>query len=146
MPILHDSAVRSSIENRLAKLTKTTKPAWGKMSVDQMLWHVNQAMDASLGRVHLTQDRAPLPRALIRTIVLYVPWTKNAPTNKGFIPQTAHDFDAELARCRALISEISALPIEQAPAPHPMFGQMTGRQQSHLHAKHLDHHLRQFGV
>jgi hypothetical protein len=27
-----------------------------------------------------------------------------------------------------------------------MFGKMSGREVSRLHAKHLDHHLRQFGV
>jgi hypothetical protein len=29
---------------------------------------------------------------------------------------------------------------------HPVFGRMTGEQVSHLHAKHLNHHLTQFGV
>lgn len=116
------------------------------MSVAQMLWHVNQAMDAALGRLALPNERPPIPRAVIRFAVLYMPWSKNAPTSKAFIAKEAHDFSTEAARCRALIADIVARNIDQPPPDHPVFGQMTGAQQSRLHAKHLDHHLKQFGV
>ena len=116
------------------------------MSVGQMLWHVNQAMETALGRVQPDPKGLPIPAPVMRFLVLKMPWTKNAPTNKAFIPTTQHDFDTEIARCRALVTEIAARPIESAPPMHPVFGQMTGQQQSQLHAKHLDHHLKQFGV
>jgi hypothetical protein len=146
MPLLHDPAVRASVEARLARLTPTSRPTWGKMSVGQMLWHVNQAMETALGRVQPHPKGAPVPAAVMRFLVLNMPWTRNAPTNKAFVPNQDHDFAAELARCRRLVAEIAAQAIEQPPPLHPMFGQMTGQQQSQLHAKHLDHHLRQFGV
>jgi hypothetical protein len=146
MPLLHDPAVRASLESRLARLTPASRPAWGKMSVGQMLWHVNQAMETALGRVQPDPKGAPIPAAVMRFLVLKMPWTKNAPTNKAFIPDREHEFTTELARCRQLVAEVTARAIEHAPPKHPAFGHMTGQQQSQLHAKHLDHHLRQFGV
>ena len=111
-----------------------------------MLWHVNQALGTALGRVQLADERPPIPTFVIRFAVLNLPWTRNAPTNSAFVARKEHDFDQELAKCRALIAEIVARDIDVAPPLHPVFGQMTGQQQSRLHAKHLDHHLKQFGV
>ena len=116
------------------------------MSVGQMLWHVNQAMDAALGRLELPREKPPIPKAVIRFLVLYMPWSKNAPTSKAFIAKQEYDFRSEADRCRKLMAEVVARNIDHAPPDHPVFGQMTGAQQSRLHAKHLDHHLKQFGV
>lgn len=146
MALLHDPAVRASVEARLAKLKPDTRPAWGKMSVDQMLWHVNQALGTALGKVEPEANNIPIPRSLMRFLVLNMPWTKNAPTNPAFIPRQQYDFNTELTRCRTLIADIVAQPVDKAPPHHPTFGHMSGAQQSRLHAKHLDHHLRQFGV
>ena len=144
--LLHDAATRSSIDARLGQLTPASRPLWGKMSVDQMLWHVNQAMAADLGHISPPIDKSPLPRPVMRFLVLNMPWPKGAPTNKMFEAIAQHDFHEQLARCRGLIAEITARSLDHPPSRHPMFGTMTCRAQSRLHAKHLDHHLRQFGV
>ncbi|HEX5068573.1 MAG TPA: DUF1569 domain-containing protein [Vicinamibacterales bacterium] len=144
--VIHDPAVRASIEARLAKLTADSKGQWGQMAVDQMLWHVNQALATALGRVQQSPKNIPIPAAVMRFAVLKMPWTKNAPTNPSLITGERHDFALERARCLALIADICARPVDVAPPYHPTFGQMTGQQQSQLHAKHLNHHLTQFGV
>jgi len=146
MPMLHDPDVHKDLEARLSRLHADAKPKWGRMSVDQMLWHVNQAMGTALGKVQPDPGGPPIPAALLRFLVLKMPWTRNAPTNKAFIAGERYDFNAELARCRSLMREIVAQDVDKAPPLHPAFGQMTGRQQSQLHAKHLNHHFTQFGV
>ncbi len=146
MPFLHDPAVRASIESRLKQLRPDSRPAWGKMSADQVLWHLNQGLGTALGHITPPVDKAPLPRPVIRWIVLNLPWPKNAPTNPSFIARGPYDFEAERARCLALVAECAARPIDQAQPIHPMFGAMTGRDQSRLQAKHLDYHLKQFGL
>jgi hypothetical protein len=146
MPVIHDPAVRTAIEARVRQLTPDTRGRWGKMSVDQMLWHVNTAMAVSIGVEQVQQDRAPIPRSWIKFLALRMPWTRNAPTNPGFVAKTEHDFETERARCLKLIGQIVERPIGGVWDDHPMFGKMTGRDVSELTAKHLNHHLHQFGV
>ncbi len=146
MAFVHDPAVRSSIEQRLAGLRADMRPRWGKMSVDQMLWHVNQAMGVPLGETTPGPERPPIPKAIIRFLVLNMPWMKGAPTNSAFIARKQYDFEAERARCRQLLGKLTARPMDGAWPEHPIFGKMSGRDVSKLQAKHLDHHLTQFGV
>ena len=79
MPILHDAAVRTSIEARVRALRPDAIPRWGKMSVDQMLWHVNQALAVAAGRLTPAANKVPVPRSLIKFAALNLPWTRNAP-------------------------------------------------------------------
>ena len=145
MAILHDPAVRGSIETRLRKLTPDTAPRWGRMSSDQMLWHVNQALAVAVGELTLPPEKPPLPRAVIKFMVLRLPWMKNGPTSPAFVAKGKHDFEAERSRCLRLIDMLVRRPIDEPWPAHQFFGPMSGREVSTLHAKHLDHHLRQFG-
>ena len=146
MTLLHDTATRASLENRLGKLQPATRAAWGRMSAAQMLWHVNQSMAVALGEAELDSAKPPLPRAVIKFMVLNLPWVKNAPTNKALVARDDCDFNAELARCRRLLVEFTARPLDGPAQDHPVFGTMTVTDQSRLHAKHLDHHFKQFGI
>ena len=144
--ILHDHAIRSSIEKRLRLLRPDTKPQWGKMSVDQMLWHVNQATAVHLGKSEVGPDRPPIPKGMLKFVVLRMPWGKGAPTNSAFKAQKVYEFDSELERCFNLIAEFTARPLDAQWPEHPIFGPMSGAEASRLQAKHLDHHLKQFGA
>jgi len=116
------------------------------MSVDQMLWHVNESLAVFTGEKKLPAGKPPLPPAILKFAVLKLPWMKNAPTNPSFVAKASHDLDAEKTRCLRLIDAIVQRPIEGLWIAHPDFGPMTGQEVSRLQAKHLDHHLRQFGA
>ena len=146
MTLLHEPAVQSSLLARLDKLRSDSAPRWGKMSVDQMLWHVNQGLDATVGRIEPEKMRMPLPAAALKLMVLNLPWMKGAPTNPRFIATARYDFARELERCRQLVNEVAAHSLDELASQHPVLGRMAGRDHSRLQAKHLDHHLRQFGV
>lgn len=147
MAELHDPTCRAEIQKRLRALRPDAQRRWGKMSVSQMLWHVNEAMEGALGRIQADAMKIPLPRPILKFLVLNAPWGKGAPTLKRWVPQhDSHDFAAEQARCLRLVDELAAKPLDDAWADSPTLGRMTGRQVSRLHAKHLNHHLTQFGV
>jgi hypothetical protein len=146
MPMLHDPAIRSSIETRLAAIRPDSPRQWGSMTVDQMLWHVNQFLAASLGEGTLEKQKSPMPAFLMRFFLLYMPWPKSAPTNKSAIAKRQHDLEAERARCKELIARFVSRPIDGAWPEDPSFGPATGTFASKLQAKHLDHHFRQFNA
>ena len=146
MAQLHDERCRADIQRRLKSLRPDAERRWGKMSVAQMLWHVNEAMEGALGRIKADAMKVPLPRPVLKFLVLNAPWGKGAPTLKRWIPQhDSYDFASERDRCCRLVDEIAARPLEDAWPDSPTLGRMTGKDVSRLHAKHLNHHLTQFG-
>jgi hypothetical protein len=147
VPQLHDAQYKTEILRRLGALRPDSERRWGKMSVSQMLWHVNEAMEGALGRIQAEPMKVPLPRPLLKFLVLNAPWGKGAPTLKRWIPKAeTYDFTAERDRCCRLLEEIASKSMDDAWADSPTLGRMTGRDVSRLHAKHLNHHLTQFGA
>jgi DinB superfamily len=146
MALLHDAPTRRAIETRLGALRPDTTPRWGRMSVDQMLWHANRALDVVLGQYAMPPEKAPLPKPVMKFIVLKLPWAKNMPTSPHFVAKEHYDFEAERLRCLRLVDMLVQRPLTEAWPDHPFFGPMSGREVSTLMAKHLSHHLGQFCV
>jgi hypothetical protein len=149
MPVLHDGATRASLKQRLATRRPDATRRWGTMSVDQMLHHVNHALNSALGREPASLEiPVPLPAWLGKWIVLYVPWPKGSPTAREWISTSDHyDFETEQRRALDLIDEVAAVPIAGPDWPqHHLFGDVGGDYWSRVNAKHLDHHLRQFSA
>jgi len=98
------------------------------MSADQMLWHCNQVLSTSLDDIQVVPRRPPIP---------------TAPEYKS---EVSRDFEAERKRCLELIDRLTARKIEEDGWGPAVFGKISGREWSRLQAKHLDHHLKQFGA
>ncbi len=96
MPMLHDPTVRSSIEARLNAIRADSPRKWGSMSVDQMLWHVNQFLSASIGEGTLETQRSPIPAPIMKVLLLYMPWPKSAPTNKRAVAKGKYDLETSV--------------------------------------------------
>jgi len=101
-------------------------------------------------------DRIPprmgLPSILGRLIKSKViggdaPFRPNSPTAKELVITDERDFNAERNRLTVLIDRFAAAgPAGCTKHPHTFFGRMTPDEWAILTYKHLDHHLRQFGV
>src|SRR5262245_65307360 len=103
MRSVHDAAYRASLQSRIKALTTQSARRWGKMAPDQMLWHINFGMTVALGEATITPKKAPLPRPVLKFIVLNMPWPKGAPTAPEFLAGDRYDFEAERARALQLI-------------------------------------------
>jgi hypothetical protein len=145
MPIFHDAGMPEQFKRRFQALTPESRPTWGKMTVGQMLWHVCIPLAESLGE-HTTTRTLPLPKFIARFMILYGPWGKGAPTRPDMLAKETRDFATEQARLLALMDRVGQKPMESAWPESANMGAMSGKQWSWLHYKHLDHHLRQFGV
>ena len=143
--LLHDPGVHAGLKRRVQSLTRDTKRQWGKMSIGQMLFHVNLVLSESLGDYKGERSIKGLPRPLVRWVILNLPWGKGAPTRPDMVVKDEHDFEKEKARCLAMLDRCVAKPMD-AEWPEAANFPMTGRHWSQLNFRHLDHHLRQFGV
>jgi hypothetical protein len=75
------------------------------------------------------------------------PMRRNSPTAKILIVQDERDLETERTRLCGLIDRFaSAGPAGCTKHPHAFFGPLTPDEWAILMYKHLDHHLRQFGV
>jgi hypothetical protein len=145
--ILHDLTVRDSLKERVNSLQPETPRRWGRMTVDQMLWHVNRGLENALGRYEVKEQKIPLPSAIVKFVVFNLPWRKGkTPTAREFVAREHYDFAAEQARLLRLIDEMCAKPLDASWCRSSFMGPMTGRDWSRLQAKHLNHHLSQFGA
>ena len=145
--LLHDSVVRDQIKQRAAALQPDAVRRFGRMTVDQMLWHVNCGLENALGRFDVKDHKLPLPYSVVKFLVLNVPWRKGkTPTAREFLAKGQYDFATERARLLRLIDEVSSKPLDAPWGKSSFMGPMSGRDWSRLQAKHLDHHLSQFGV
>jgi hypothetical protein len=75
------------------------------------------------------------------------PFKKNMPTAPEFIVKKKPGFEAEKDKLINLIKSFSQNGHGGiTKETHPFFGKMTMEEWDALQYKHLDHHLRQFGV
>jgi hypothetical protein len=146
MQTIHDAQYRATLQSRIRALGPASTRRWGKMSVDQMLWHVNQVLETALGRNVVQPRKLPLPVPIMKFLVLNLPWPKGVPALPEFVAKQAFDLEAERSRCLRLIDELSSRDIAGEWPRNPAFGSVTGTEVSRLQAKHVNHHLKQFGV
>jgi len=144
--MLHDSTYRSDVVKRIRALRPDSLRQFGKMSVDQMLWHVNCALENAVGKRPIAAAKIPIPKPVLKFMVMNLPWKKGNPTAPEFVASGSYDFEGERAKCIQLVETLASKPMTEPWDDHPAFGRMSGRDVSRLHAKHLNHHLTQFGA
>lgn len=143
---LFDSKVKQNIIDRVNKLTPQTQHLWGKMTVSQMLSHCQMPIGVAFGSHKLEGNFIlKLIGHLFKSVLFNEkPYKLGLPTDKSFIITETKDFDLEK---KLLLEKIEQFSEESLSAnPHPLFGKLTNEQWSKATWKHLDHHLRQFGV
>lgn len=147
MMIVHDPAVLASLTERLNRLNPASQRQWGRMTVDQMLWHLNEGFEMGLGRRVVSKMNVPIPRFLIKFFVFNVPWPRGKTrTHPDLEAKATYDFATERARTIQLLGEIVAKPLDSQWPDSYAIGPMSGKEWSRLSAIHVDHHLKQFGV
>lgn len=144
---LFDPTVKQEIIHRINTLHPDSQPQWGKMNVAQMLAHLQMPIAIAYG------THQPKGSFLLRLIgPLFKsklwddkPWKQGLPTDPTFLTVgTGKEFEQEKSTLLDLINRFSESAI--VGEKHPIFGKMTKENWSKATWKHVDHHLRQFGV
>lgn len=148
MKSLYNPASNQDIIDRINQLSPHSLSHWGKMTVSQMMEHCQAPIKVAFGELTLKQNLIGLlfGRIAKKKLVEDKPFDPNIPTAKEFI--ITHEPDFDVAKT-ALIDRVSRF--QQGPSviknlKHPFFGPMTPEEWDISQWKHLDHHLRQFGV
>ena len=156
--VVEDNAMNRRVVDahiaRINRLRADTKPLWGKMNAAQMLAHVakpyEMVCDPDYARTH---KRPPaVMRFLLKTFLKPIvvgekPYAKNSRTAPEFIVADERDIEVERRRLIAYINQVQAWGTSHFDGKdNHSFGVMTAQEWNNLFAKHLEHHLTQFGV
>lgn len=147
---IYDSRYTQDQIERINNLTPTTTPIWGKMSVDQMLAHINVSYDMTF------TEQYPQPNAVAKFFITLLakkqvvgpkPYPKNGRTAPQFIISDQRNFDVEKKKLISYIAKVQGLGTEHFEGKEShSFGRLTATEWNVLFGKHLEHHLIQFGV
>jgi hypothetical protein len=145
--LLSDS---NEVINRIQRLNADSIPLWGKMAVGQMLAHCNVTYEMVYDTIHPKPN--PVLEFILKmfiknTVVNDVPYKHNSNTAPQFLIKDSKDFEKEKARLINFIIKTQELGESyfEGKESHS-FGKLTKNEWNNMFYKHLDHHLRQFGV
>jgi hypothetical protein len=150
MKNLFEPQTVAEVQARISKLQPDSQPLWGTMNSAQAAAHCSGGLEWAVG------DSVP-PRMLVGSIIGKMikplvlrddaPMRRNSPTARTLVIADKRELAAEQGRLSGLITRFVANGSAGCTAnPHSFFGRLTPGEWAILMYKHVDHHLRQFGV
>jgi hypothetical protein len=148
MPNLFNTAAADQFIDRLNKIEPGQTPLWGKMNAAQMCSHCLAPFAVYYGELKMKQSLVGIlfGRMAKKKLFANKPWPQGLPTAKEFVRGDDRELDAEREKLVKQVRRFAEDPNTPAIPKHPFFGKMSTDEWAMLASKHLDHHLRQFGV
>lgn len=145
-----ETNANAALISRLFRLMPDAQRRWGTMTAGQMLVHCADQLRVSRGDKPVTSLRVP---GLLKPLLKWFFVTRV----KQFKPnmKTLYELDAKggltppvsfAADHTALLDLLKPSRYSPAGINHPLFGHLSAQEFGEITWKHLDHHLRQFGV
>ena len=135
--------------DRILSLSHSSKPIWGKSNVFQMVKYCILSEHMYLGKTRnkrLFIGRIFGSFALKSMLKNSKQLNKNQPTHPIFKITENGDLEPQKKIWINQIKEYNKPKVDFSDFSHPFFGKMNKVQMGQAIYKHIDHHLRQFGV
>ncbi|HWW60677.1 MAG TPA: DUF1569 domain-containing protein [Thermoanaerobaculia bacterium] len=149
MKNLWQPSVRDEMLARMARLTPEARPRWGRMSCGEMLAHVLEGMRMGSGELPARERKTFMRRwPLNELLVQFVPFPRGAKAPREIVTSgRTVDWNGTVDALRDSVVAFETRNAKTFAWPvHPVFGRLSGSSWGRLAYKHMDHHLRQFGV
>jgi hypothetical protein len=149
MPSLFNKNDVQQYVQRINKIKADSKPLWGKMNPAQVMAHCAAPLKMAHGEI---KGKRGLISFLFGKMAKkkYLgagEFEKNLPTDPNFLFANPKEFEEERQRLIAKLNDFAEKgPKAITTEPHSFFGNMSPEEWDIIQAKHLDHHLKQFGV
>ena len=146
MPSLLDPSEREDLLGRFRKLTTGTAPAWGQLTAPRMVCHLSDQLRVALGDLPSKDRSNLLTRSLLRLLVVHTsfePPPAKIKTAPEMLTTQPTSWEEDCGHFESLVQRLAA---SGRLAAHPTFGPLSTEEWGRLSWKHIDHHLRQFGV
>ena len=147
MKNLWDQNARDELSERISLLTPESLPRWGSLTARGMIAHLVDTLKMAMGEIKVREKKHPIRFTPLKQFIIYgPPFPKSSPTSPELIVREAEDWDGECEKLRQTMEAFAARPESRRLPNHPIFGKLSRRTWGALSYKHIDHHLKQFGV
>jgi hypothetical protein len=147
MKTMWDGDAARSVRDRIGTLTPGHTAQWGRMSAPQVVCHLADSLKMALGELAVAPKKLPIRYPPLKQLIIYVaPFPKSAPTAPELLARAPGDWNADVSDLRSLVDRFAARGPSAPWVEHPAFGKLSGRAWGVLAYRHMDHHLKQFGV
>ena len=153
MKNLFEPTLVEDVKRRIMGLHPESERRWGKMPLALVLAHCTSGLQMAMGTIN--PKRAPFPANVIGRLIKPLVFGDDKPIRRNS-PSSPELFTADSIQCeferermqliKAIDSFVSTGAACCSQHPHPFFGPLKPQQWAILMYKHVDHHLRQFGV
>lgn len=147
---LETPATLEALVVRLEKLDTQQQRQWGRMTVHQMVCHLSDSFLVGLGERYASPVDTWWSRNVIKWIALRTPapWPRGIPTRPEVDQERSGTRPDEFARDRARLVALMRRFVQPDArlGRHPIFGAMQRDDWMSWGYRHVDHHLRQFGL
>jgi len=150
MKTIFEKETYDELLTRLGNVSPECERQWGKMTPCQMMEHTARVLEMA------TSEEQPMKQIFLGKAISWIfknsflgekPFGKNAPTGPDYVIKDEPEMEQTRQRLKQLITKFHSLGSEGLDGNvHPFFGKLTGKQWGETQYKHVDHHLRQFGV
>lgn len=145
-----DHSTTEKVLDRLNSLTADSQPQWGKMSIGQMLAHLNVAYEMAYGEKVVKNGafaKFMLKKFVKPIVVGDKPYKRNSRTAPAFLMTDSKEFEKEKERLIAYVRKTEENGGDYFEGKESAsFGPCTSKEWSNMFYKHIDHHFTQFGV
>lgn len=137
--------------NRINNLVEDTHGLWGRMTVDQMLAHCcityEMVYEPEKHKKPGTIAKFILKNFVKHKVVGEKAYPRDSPTAPQFVVEGRRNFNEEKKRLIGFIQKTQQLGSAAFDGKESFsFGKLTSNEWNNMFAKHLNHHLSQFGV
>lgn len=146
---LSDKNIAEDVVKRVEKLQADTVRQWGEMNAAEMLLHCNSC-NREIFEKERSDAKTTIGQYLLRILALYIaPKFKKGLKSEPYHITKGKAEEIEFDQLKSdFIKLIRQFPENTKPLTltHPAFGNISTKQWGIAAYKHVDHHLRQFGV
>ncbi|MEO2204835.1 DUF1569 domain-containing protein [Paenibacillus pabuli] len=148
MNTIFDLSAAKEILGRIDQLNQDVQPGWGRMDAAQMLAHCSSFQDIATGKSRSSRSLLGILIGKFVKPIFYndKPLPHNMSTIQSIMIVDQRDFEVEKEKLKQNIITLQREGPGNDAIPHPFFGMLTSEQWGRGIYKHLDHHLKQFGV
>jgi hypothetical protein len=144
---LSNARARQELLDRLERLSPQSKARWGKMTAHQMLAHLADWMLMARGDLKTARMKRLLRYPPLKHLAIYwLPFPKGVATAPELLGRRPAAWKVERATVQERVQSFANLDPKATWPEHPVFGKMSARAWGVFGYRHMDHHLRQFGL